>query len=74
MNNKKPYKDGVTLEQILLDGWSRGFQAAQTVEECNIMGYTIDLEHVNTYWKTLNEEYSTYDACCIVNSSRIWRK
>lgn len=73
MNNKKPYKDGVTLEQILLDGWSRGFLAEQTVEECAEMGYIVDYGYVNEYWKTLSEEYSTYDACCIMNSSRIWK-
>ncbi len=54
---KKPYKDWVSLYQIVKDGWSRGFKPEQTVDEAGIMGYSITLEEVNELWEGFKKEY-----------------
>ena len=57
---KKPYKDFVTLKDIIEDGWARGFQVEQTVEEANIMGFLVDNTKVTTAWKKLTETYNKH--------------
>lgn len=42
----KPYKDGVSLEDIIEDGWSRGFQTSQVIGEAHQMGYNITRREV----------------------------
>jgi len=56
MIKNKPYKDGVTLKQILEDGWSSGFQPEQTIMEAGQMGYSISLKKVLIYWDLLTNE------------------
>jgi len=53
----KPYKDGVTLAQIIEDGWARGFLPNQTVEEAEIMGYHVTMMEVENAWKKLDIEF-----------------
>jgi hypothetical protein len=51
----KPYKDGVSLEAIIADGWSRRFHFSQTVEEAALMGYSVTKEEVLAKWKELED-------------------
>ncbi len=53
----KPYKDGVTLNDIIIDGWSRGFFHCQTIDEARIMGYEIDEDSLRDKWLTLDSQY-----------------
>jgi hypothetical protein len=46
----KVYKEGTTIEEILIDGWSRGFHVDQTVRELKGMGFEVDEEFVHRYW------------------------
>lgn len=59
MENKKPYVEGTTLEKILLDGWSRGFEVQQTVDECNEMGHNVDTKLVEACWQVLDDHFAT---------------
>lgn len=49
--SKKPYHDHVSFEEIIEDGWSRGFDPEQTVDEAAAMGYTVTLFEVQERWK-----------------------
>ena len=52
----KPFRDGTTLDEIMQDGWSRGFNPEQTVSECVVMGFThISLSDVVAAWKELDD-------------------
>ena len=57
---KKPYKEFVTLKDIIEDGWSRGFQVEQTVEEANIMGFLVDNIQVTEAWGKLTDTYNKH--------------
>ena len=48
---EQPYVDGITLPQILEDGWCRGFETDQTMEEAKYMGFTITEEDISIQWK-----------------------
>jgi hypothetical protein len=58
------YKAGTTLEQIIEDGYYRGFEATQTVVEAAASGFTVTLEQVQSCWKelVLVEEQEAADA------------
>lgn len=55
----KPYKDWVTLEQILEDGWSRGFHAPQTKREAREMGFEVSLPEITVFWERLTWKHRT---------------
>ena len=44
------YKTGTSLKSIIEDGWMRGFEATQTVEEAQASGYKVDIGFVKTCW------------------------
>ena len=44
------YKTGTPLTTIIQDGWARGFEATQTVEEAQASGYKVAIEFVKTCW------------------------
>jgi hypothetical protein len=51
--NTPVYVTGTTLKQIIEDGYYRGFEATQTVDEATASGFTVTLEQVQTSWKEL---------------------
>lgn len=50
------YVTGTTLEQIIEDGYYRGFEATQTVEEAIASGFTVTELDVKTAWSLLDYE------------------
>lgn len=46
----KPYKDGVTADDIVFDGWSRGFCVEQTLDELQAMGFMAHRASVLQLW------------------------
>lgn len=56
----KPYRDGVTLKQIIDDGWSRGFHPEQTLEEASEMGFSLSKEDLLVEWKKWDDSYCTH--------------
>jgi len=56
----KPYKDSATLDDIITDGWSRGFEIEQTMDECRMMGYEVDYNLVFDKWELLTTEMDEY--------------
>jgi hypothetical protein len=54
-NMNKPYVDGVSLEDIIEDGWSRGFPPSQTIEEAKMMGFDLPLEHLLAEWQRYDD-------------------
>ncbi len=53
----KHYKDDVTLEAILIDGWARGFHSSQTAEEAVEMGFEITETQVVEAWAKIEDDY-----------------
>jgi len=53
---KKPYREGTSLEHIITDGWSRGFDPSQCRAEAAIMGYKVSLKKITTQWKELDNQ------------------
>lgn len=47
----KPYVDGTSLEDIIEDGWSRGFPPSQTIEEAKMMGFDLPLWYLLAEWE-----------------------
>ena len=60
MTNSKPYKTGTPLDEIIRDGWSRGFKFEQTIEEAKIMGFIITEEDLLKEWDRLEYEMIEY--------------
>lgn len=58
--SKKPYHDHVSLEEIIEDGWSRGFVPEQTVDGAAAMGYTVTLFEVQERWKEYRKVMDDY--------------
>lgn len=58
----KPYKDHVTPEQILMDGWSRGFDPSQTQDELKQMGHTRTIQEIREHWAILEADMEAYYA------------
>lgn len=52
---KQVYKPHVTAQEMSLDGWSRGFDPQQTLEEMTAMGIDISLMQIENHWKILDE-------------------
>lgn len=49
----QPYKLGTDLVTIVIDGWSRGFDVQQTIDEAFVMGYDVDEERIKAQWGLL---------------------
>jgi len=49
----KPYREGTTLDQILTDGWSRGCDPEQTLDEAKAMGFTLAYVDITAKWHQL---------------------
>ena len=56
----KVYIDGTTLQDILSDGWSRGFQASQTIDEANSMGFTVTELEVLETWEKFDKKLDSW--------------
>lgn len=57
----KPYRDDVTAQQIMEDGWARGFRVTQTLSELHAMGFNALTEaDVLADWKRQNKEFDNY--------------
>lgn len=54
---KKPYRDGVTLQDIIAAGWARDFQILQTYSEAHTMGFDVDIEYIYIVWERMEEIY-----------------
>ena len=54
--NEKVYKDGTTLDQIILDGWSRDFCASQTCAEASAQGFQVSSIHVIEEWIKFDDQ------------------
>lgn len=52
----KKYHEGTPLLAIIQDGWSRGFEVEQTLEEARDMGYAVDRGYIVKTWLFLDEE------------------
>ena len=50
MELEKAYKEGTTLQEIIDDGWSRGFLLDQTLREATAQGYEITSEYLRRAW------------------------
>jgi hypothetical protein len=55
-NSILPYRPGTTLEQILTDGWARGFAIPQTYDEAKEMGFIIKPSEIMAKWQELDAE------------------
>jgi hypothetical protein len=53
----KVYKPHVTAQEMSIDGWSRGFQPSQTLEEMRSMGVDITEEQLTKHWKALQDAF-----------------
>lgn len=62
------YKTGTPLTTIIQDGWARGFEATQTVEEAQASGYKITLEQVQSYWAVLTEQFNVLPSQLVLGS------
>lgn len=51
-----PYKVGTTLDQIIRDGWSRGFDPEQTLREAGVMGFDLDKAALSLQWTNLTAD------------------
>ena len=55
-----PYKPGTTKEQMIFDGWSRGFKPKQTVDELAQMGFEVSLPFVAKEFERHQDEMEAY--------------
>lgn len=51
MIDQRVYKNGVTKDQIVFDGWSRGFEVLQTVREVEAQGFEVTEDEVTSEFK-----------------------
>ena len=58
----KVYQEGTTLQEIIKDGWARGFQVSQTLSEATDMGYTLTEESILAEWELLDKEVDNWIA------------
>lgn len=56
----KPYKETVTLYEIVKDGWSRGFDPEQTRQDAGDMGYDITIDSIKTSWLAFQDDMDDY--------------
>ena len=40
------YKDGTRFHEAMIDGWSRGFQPEQCIQELREIGYEVDEDFI----------------------------
>lgn len=57
---RKPYKEGVTSDHIIRDGWARGFDVTQTRKECELMGFCVSEKFILTRWDELQSEMEQF--------------
>jgi hypothetical protein len=57
---KKLFKDSATAEDIMRDGWMRGFKVEQTFEELQVMDYYRDTATILEKWGQWDEEMQKY--------------
>ena len=55
-----PYKEGIPLHVIIVDGWARNLGIEQTIHEATLMGYDLSIEDLKSEWRRLDNEYSYY--------------
>jgi hypothetical protein len=61
MKKPKPYREYTPLKHILRDGWCRGFQLKQTIDEAIAMGHVhIKADDVLAAWKEFDIEFGEY--------------
>jgi hypothetical protein len=53
----RPYREDTTLDDIIKDGWARGFALSQTIYEAKQMGFTITVEELRTQWRALDDQF-----------------
>lgn len=58
-----PYRAGVSADDIVLDGWSRSFPVAQTLDELHSRGFLVCREAVLQMW-------ADYDAAAEADALR----
>ena len=51
----KVYRDGTSALNMSLDGWSRGFDKQQTLDEMREMGVEITEEQLSLHWKRIDD-------------------
>ena len=51
------YKEGTTRQQIIEDGWSRGFRPIQIFHELTEQGLTLDIKTIHRKLKQLDKKY-----------------
>ena len=51
------YPNVSTLEQLLVDGWTHGFTAEQTLAEVHENGFSGSINEVRQYWKNMDKQY-----------------
>jgi hypothetical protein len=54
------YPTETQLATILADGWARGFDPEQTIEEAQAIGFSIIKEEVLTAWQDQDEAYEQF--------------
>jgi hypothetical protein len=71
---KPVYIQGTSLEDIIDDGWSRGFEIQQTVDELHAQGFTdADEALVKEHWDRYDADYteiykSKWEFMCLTTS------
>lgn len=60
MTRTTGYKDGVRFCEALMDGWSRGFQPPQCIQELAEIGYTVDEEFIMMFHDNMSREMDMY--------------
>lgn len=51
------YPSVYTLEELLIEGWTHGFTAEQTLAEIHANGFYGTIEEVRKYWKNMDKKY-----------------
>lgn len=54
------YKDGVQFHEALIDGWSRGFQPSQCIQELREIGYEVDEDFILMFHDNMEREMKMY--------------
>lgn len=54
------YCSTATLDDILSDGWARGFEVNQTLKEAKACGFIITATDVRNAWAACDDEYASY--------------
>lgn len=58
----KPYRYGVTINDIIRSGWCRDLPILQTYVECHDMGFDIEIESIDQAWCDWDKEFGTNQA------------